>query len=51
MSGFESFCLTMYLSQTPLTPPSSQRGEGDRLRLFDPLSLWARVGVRAFGLS
>ena len=39
----------MHLSQRPLTPPSPQRGEGDRLRRFYSLSLWERVGVRVGG--
>jgi len=39
------------MSQMPLTPPSPQRGEGDRLRRFYSLSLWERAGVRARGLA
>ncbi len=42
--------LTMQMSQMPLTPPSPQRGEGDRLRRYYSLSPWERVGVRACGL-
>ena len=40
----------MHIAQMPLIPPSPLRGEGDRLRRVDSLSLWERVGVRARGL-
>ena len=39
--------LTMHISQMPLTPPSPQRGEGDRLCRHYTLSLWVGWGLAA----
>ena len=55
---YRPFFLNMHMQQKPFTPSSvqaggrlsPQMGEGDRPRRFYSLSLWERVGVRAYGL-